>query len=49
MQRYWLGHCEVLNSPMTPASKLTCTVQVEGAVHAVPLVPGRGLHVWYMF
>lgn len=43
MQRYWLGHCEVLNSPMTPASRLTCTVQVEG-----PLVPGRNLLVWYL-
>ena len=37
---------------MTPASRLTCTVQVEGAVHAVPLVPGRNLLFgtcsWYL-
>ena len=30
VQRCWLGHWKVLNSPMTPASRLTCTVQVEG-------------------
>ena len=29
VQHCWLGHCKVLNSPMTPASRLTCTVQVE--------------------
>ena len=26
----------VLNSPMTSGSRLTCAVQIEGAVHAVP-------------
>ena len=38
VQWCWLDHLqdEVLNSPVTPASRLTCTVQVEGAVHAVP-------------
>ena len=38
VQWCWLDHlqAEVLNSPVTPVSRLTCTVQVEGAVHAVP-------------
>ena len=34
---------------MTPAARLTCTVQVEGAVHAVPLVPGKNLPALYLF
>ena len=39
---------------MTPVSRLICTVQVEGAVHAVPLVLGRNLFfgthfgTWYL-
>lgn len=35
-----------------PASRLMCAVRVEGAVYAVPLVPGnpgRNLFVWYLF
>ena len=49
MQHCWLGHCKVLNSPMTPTSRLTCPIQIEGAVHAVPLVPGRNLLFLYLF